>query len=267
MTNTTVGLRAEDVRLAYGERVVIDGVSVAIPQGAFTVIIGPNACGKSTLLRALARLLPPERGRVLLDGRDIHSLSTKAVARRVGFLPQQQTAPGDLRVRDLVMSGRFPHQSFFSRISDDDVACVQRAMELTGVLDLQERKVEELSGGQRQRAWLATAIAQDTEILLLDEPTTYLDLVHQLEVLRLCASIQKEGRTVVAVLHDLNLAARCADHVIVMSAGEVIAQGTPREVYTEQMLGRAFGLDCRIIDDPETGTPLVIPAASTTATS
>lgn len=252
-------LSAEAVRLAYGPREVVHGVDLTIPDGGLTAIVGPNACGKSTLLRALARLLEPAGGAVFLDGADLRSMPTRDVARKLGLLPQAQTMPEGLRVRDLVARGRFPHQSFLRRWSDEDAMAVDRALRMTGIADLGQRPVDELSGGQRQRAWLATVLAQDPGIVLLDEPTTYLDLPHQLDVLDLCAAMQREGRTVVAVLHDLNLAARYATHMVAMADGVIVATGTPAQVMTEDLMARTFGLDCRVIDDPETGTPLLIP--------
>jgi iron complex transport system ATP-binding protein len=253
-------LRATDLRLAYDGDPVVDGLSLEIPDGQVTVICGPNACGKSTLLRALARLLKPQRGAVHLDGQAIAAMSTRQVALRLGLLPQAPSAPEGLTVADLVGRGRFPHQSWFQHWTPDDEAAVERALALTHTDVLRHRPVDELSGGQRQRAWVAMALAQDTPILLLDEPTTFLDLAHQVEVLDLLAKLNEEqGRTVVMVLHDLNEASRYAHHVVAMHAGRIVAQGPPAEVVTVDMVREVFGLDATVIDDPVTGTPLVVP--------
>ncbi|MEU7137937.1 ABC transporter ATP-binding protein [Nocardia sp. NPDC046473] len=261
-----IRLRADRVRLGYRGRTVSDQLSVDIPDEAFTVIIGPNACGKSTLLRALARLLTPEDGAVLLDGKTIPTYPAKEVARRIGLLPQSAIAPDGIRVADLVARGRYPHQTLLRQWSQADEAAVAAAMAATGVTDLSARSVDELSGGQRQRVWIAMVLAQETPIILLDEPTTYLDIAHQIQLLDLCRTLNREsGRTVVAVLHDLNHAFRYADHLIAMRDGRVIAAGAPREIVTAELVREVFALGCRIIDDPETGAPLVIPLAENAA--
>ncbi|MFD6157655.1 ABC transporter ATP-binding protein [Nocardia sp. NPDC060256] len=261
-----IRLRADRVRLGYRGRIVSEQLSVDIPDGACTVIIGPNACGKSTLLRALARLLAPEDGAVLLDGKAITAYPAKEVARRIGLLPQSATAPDGIRVADLVARGRYPHQTLLRQWSQADEAAVAAAMAATGVTDLSARSVDELSGGQRQRVWIAMVLAQETPIVLLDEPTTYLDIAHQIQLLDLCRTLNREsGRTVVAVLHDLNHAFRYADHLIAMRDGQVIAAGAPREIVTAELVREVFALGCRIIDDPETGAPLVIPLAENAA--
>ncbi|MCX4390556.1 ABC transporter ATP-binding protein [Micromonospora peucetia] len=248
--------------LAYERRTVAQDLSVAVPDRSFTVIIGPNACGKSTLLRALSRLLKPAAGAVLLDGEDIHRLPARGVARTLGLLPQSSIAPDGIGVAELVARGRYPHQGLLRQWSREDERVVTESMAATGVADLADRPVDELSGGQRQRVWIAMALAQQTPLLLLDEPTTYLDIAHQIEVLDLCARLHEEqGRTLVAVLHDLNHAARYASHLIAMREGRVVAAGPPREVVTAELVEAVFGLPCRVIDDPETGTPLVVPAA------
>jgi ABC-type cobalamin/Fe3+-siderophores transport system ATPase subunit len=255
-------LRGEGLTLAYDDRTVLDDLDVAIPDGSFTVVVGPNACGKSTMLRALARMLKPKAGRVVLDGEAIGSLPSKEVARRLGLLPQSSIAPDAITVADLVARGRYPHQGLLRQWSRDDEAAVREAMAATRVGDLADRAVDELSGGQRQRVWLAMALAQETPLLLLDEPTTFLDITHQIEVLDLCAELhEQQGRTLVAVLHDLNHACRYATHLIAMSDGAIIAEGHPRDIIDATLVERVFGLRCRIIDDPETGTPLVIPSA------
>lgn len=253
-------LEARDLTLTYGQRCVADGLNVRIPEGRVTMIVGANACGKSTLLRGLSRLLKPAGGTVTLDGRDIHTRPARELARTLGLLPQHPTAPDGITVRDLVGRGRYPHQGFFRSRSAKDDAAVQRALEATGTLDLAGRDVDELSGGQRQRAWIAMALAQETDVLLLDEPTTYLDLAHQVEVLDLVTDLnRRRGITVAIVLHDLNLAARYADHVIAMKDGTVTAVGSPREVVTEGLVRHVFGLESRVIPDPVSATPLIIP--------
>jgi iron complex transport system ATP-binding protein len=253
-------LSAEDLTLAYDDREVSRGLSVAIPPGKVTAVVGANACGKSTLLRAFARLLKPRAGAVLLDGRDIHSLPTREVATRLGILPQAPVAPSGIKVVDIVARGRYPHQRLVRQWTDADETAVAGALEVTGTLDLATRRVDELSGGQRQRVWIAMALAQDTAIMLLDEPTTFLDLAHQIEVLELLAELNRaQGRTIVLVLHDLDHAARYAHHLVAMRDGAVVATGDPSEIVTEALVRDVFGLESRIIPDPVTGTPMVVP--------
>jgi iron complex transport system ATP-binding protein len=255
-------LAAERVTLGYGAGAILHDLSLAIPDGEVTAIIGPNACGKSTLLRALARLRTPDSGTVLLDGKAIGMQPTRDVARRLGLLPQTPVAPEGITVADLVARGRSPHQGAFRQWSREDEAAVDAALEATGMGAQAGRRVEDLSGGQRQRVWIAMALAQETPLLLLDEPTTYLDLRHQIEVLALVRRLNRTlGRTVVMVLHDIGLACRYADRLVLMSGGRILAEGTPAEVVTPKNLRDAYGLDARVIPDPETGTPLVIPRA------
>ena len=250
-------------RLAYDDHVIIDSLSLSIPDGKVTVIVGPNACGKSTLLRALARLLRPSTGHVILDGELIHRLPTKEVARRLGLLPQTPIAPEGILVVDLVARGRTPHQKLFQQWSESDERAVHAALEATSSMDLADRPVDELSGGQRQRVWIAMTLAQETDLLLLDEPTTFLDIAHQIDVLDLCEQLNHEQqRTVVLVLHDLNLACRYADHIVAMRDGVVVAAGPPAEVITAENVRDVFGLDCVVIDDPVSHTPLVVPIGS-----
>ena len=253
-------LHASHLKLGYDNKIIADDLSVAIPDGAFTVIVGPNACGKSTLLRALCRLLKPSAGEVMLDGKNISSFATKALARELGLLPQTSIAPDSITVADLVSRGRYPHQSLLKQWTQADKQAVEAAMAATNVSQLADRSVDELSGGQRQRVWVAMALAQHTPLLLLDEPTTYLDIAHQIELLDLFRQLNRErGQTLIAVLHDLNHACRYADHIIAMRDGKIVAEGKPAEIITAELVERVFGMPCMIIDDPLSHTPLVIP--------
>ncbi|MFC4029929.1 ABC transporter ATP-binding protein [Streptomyces polygonati] len=262
MTPDGPRLTGDGLTLAYGRRTIADELTVAIPDRSFTVIVGPNACGKSTLLRALSRTLKPAAGTVLLDGQDIARLPAKRVARTLGLLPQSAIAPDGITVGELVGRGRYPHQGLLRQWSPNDERVVRDSMAATGVAELADRMVDELSGGQRQRVWIAMALAQETPLLLLDEPTTFLDIAHQIEILDLCARLhEEEGRTLVAVLHDLNQAARYATHLIAMRGGRVLAAGAPGEIVTAELVREVFQLPCRVIEDPESGTPLVVPAA------
>ena len=255
-------LSAADLTLAYGDARVVHNVSLEIPPSAITAIVGPNGCGKSTLLRGLARLHAPASGLVLLDGHDIHERSTRDVARELGILPQSPVAPGGITVRDLVGRGRTPHLKALRPWSDKDAAAVNGALRATGLIGLAERPVDSLSGGQRQRAWIALALAQETELLLLDEPTTFLDIAHQYEVLDLLHGLAANGRTVVVVLHDLAQAARYADHLVLMSAGLILARGEPTDVLTAERVTAAFGLPVTVVPDPVTGTALIVPTGA-----
>jgi iron complex transport system ATP-binding protein len=253
-------ISTDAVSLGYGHTTVVDQVSLAVPEGATTVIVGGNGCGKSTLLRGLARLLKPAAGACLLDGHAVHRLPTREVARVLGLLPQQPHCPEGITVVDLVARGRQPHRAALARWSSTDDAAVTAALEMTGTLALADRPVDELSGGQRQRVWVALALAQQPEVLLLDEPTTFLDVAHQIELLDLLYELRLErGTTVVMVLHDLNLAARYADHLVAMRDGRVVASGTPADVVTPELVREVFGLDAQVVVDPVAATPMVVP--------
>lgn len=264
---TTTGTPTESVRLhaaglslGYSDRPVVHDLDLGVPDGKVTVIVGANACGKSTLLRGLARLLRPVSGAVVLDGRSIHQRPSREVAKTLGLLPQNPVAPEGLTVVDLVGRGRHPHHGPLRRWSTADDAAVARALALTDTIDLAHRAVDELSGGQRQRVWIAMALAQETDLLLLDEPTTYLDVAHQVEVLDLLADLNAaRGATVVMVLHDLNLAGRYADHLVALRDGQVVAAGSPSEIVTPALMREVFGLEAHVIDDPVSHSPLVVP--------
>jgi iron complex transport system ATP-binding protein len=253
-------LRADGLSLGYDGRRVVEGLDVALPDGRVTVIVGPNACGKSTLLRAFARLLKPEQGVATLDGTDVHRYPSRQLARLLGLLPQQPVAPEGITVADLVGRGRFPRQGLFRQWTADDDRAVSEALAATDTAGIAARRVEELSGGQRQRVWIAMALAQQTDVLLLDEPTTFLDVTHQIEVLDLLHELnRRQGTTVVMVLHDLNLAARYADHLVVMSEGRIVAEGAPAEVITPSIVREAFGLEALVVPDPVSASPMVVP--------
>ncbi len=252
-------LHADGIRIGYDKRVISNDLSVAVPDGSFTVIVGPNACGKSTLLRALSRLIAPAAGQVVLDGRSIAEYKAKEVARVLGLLPQTSLAPDGITVADLVARGRHPHQGFLRQWSPADEDAVTAAMAATGVTALSGRLVDELSGGQRQRVWVAMVLAQQTPLMLLDEPTTFLDIAHQIELMELFTDLHEQGTTVVAVLHDLNQAARYGTHLIAMKDGAVVAEGAPASIVTAELVEEVFGLRCVVMPDPVTGTPSVTP--------
>lgn len=260
-TGSTTALSARGLRVGYDSRVVLDGLDVDVPAGSFTAVVGPNACGKSTLLKALAGVLPRQAGDVHVGDRPLAAHRRRELARALAFLPQTPLAPAGITVGDLVARGRYPHQRAWRRWSRADSDAVDDALARTGTADLADRDVAQLSGGQRQRVWLALVLAQQAPVLLLDEPTTFLDLPHQLDVLDLCAHLRETGHTVVAVLHDLNLAARYATHLIAMRDGAVLATGVPADVVTEDVVRAVFALECRVMPDPETGTPMVVPLA------
>ena len=252
-------LSAETISLGYDGAPILSALTTRIPDGSFTVIIGPNACGKSTLLRGLSRLLRPSAGAVVLDGTDISRLPVKEVARRLGRLPQTASAPEGITVADLVGRGRYPHLGLWRQWTEADEDAIREAMTETGVDALSGRRVEELSGGQRQRVWVAMVLAQQTDLLVLDEPTTFLDIAHQIELMELFSALNRAGRTIVAVLHDLNHAARYADHVIAMKQGRIVAEGAPADVITTERVEEIFDLPNVVIPDPVTGGPLVVP--------
>ncbi|MDI3361291.1 iron-enterobactin ABC transporter ATP-binding protein [Lelliottia sp. V89_10] len=260
MNTMTSRLRGEKLTLGYGKKIVVDELTVSIPDGHFTAIIGPNGCGKSTLLRTLSRLMTPQHGSVFLDGEQIQSYASKEVARRIGLLAQNATTPGDITVQELVARGRYPHQPLFTRWRKEDEEAVARAMQATGITDLARQSVDTLSGGQRQRAWIAMVLAQETAIMLLDEPTTWLDISHQIDLLELLSDLNRtQGYTLAAVLHDLNQACRYATHLIALRDGKIVAEGAPKEIVTPELIERIYGMRCMIIDDPVAGTPLVVP--------
>ncbi|MEL4072622.1 ABC transporter ATP-binding protein [Ochrobactrum sp. GPK 3] len=253
-------LEALNIDVSYGDRQIIEDLSLRVPDGKFTVIVGPNACGKSTLLRTLARIIRPDKGSVILDGKQIERVPAREVARILGLLPQSSIAPNGIAVADLVARGRYPHQTFLQRWTEADDKAVNWAMQTARVDDLAARAVDELSGGQRQRVWIAMVLAQETPLLLLDEPTTFLDISHQIELLNLLRNLnRKQGNTIVAVLHDLNQACRYADHIVAMRQGHIVAEGNPRDIMTAELVETVFGLPCVVIDDPITGDPMVVP--------
>lgn len=253
-------LTANDLTLGYGEEIIIDDLNITIPKGEITVFIGGNGCGKSTLLRSLARLLKPKNGEVMLDGEAIAKMGTKEVAKKLSILPQSPVTPEGLTVHELVKQGRHPYRGFLKQWSKADENAVNKALESTNMTHLKEREVDSLSGGQRQRAWIAMTLAQETDTILLDEPTTYLDMTHQIEVLDLLFDLnEKEERTIVMVLHDLNLACRYAHHIVAIKDKQVFAQGKPEEIITCKLVHDVFQMKCDVTFDPRFGTPMCIP--------
>ena len=261
MSTPTPGhrLAAQQLTLGYTGDPIVADLDLQVPEGGFTVIIGPNGCGKSTLLRGLGRMLSPRSGQVLLDDQPLHRLPAKAAARQIAVLPQAPITPQALTTADLVARGRFPHQTLLRQWSADDDQAVTEALAEVGMTDHADAFVDELSGGQRQRVWIALTLAQATPIVLLDEPTTYLDIAHQLDVLNLCSGLHQRGYTLVAVLHDLNLAARYATHVVAMREGRIVSHGHPADVLTAELIREVYDIEALVIEDPETGRPLVIP--------
>ncbi|RDY67660.1 ABC transporter ATP-binding protein [Halobacillus trueperi] len=252
-------LSTEELKIGYGEVTVVNDLNLHLPEGKITTIIGPNGCGKSTILQTMSRLIHPQTGFVYLDGKEIHKSSTKEIATKMAVLPQTPEAPTGLTVYELVTYGRFPHQRGFGRLTDEDRDIIEWALEVTGISDFAERAIDSLSGGQRQKVWIAMALAQETELLLLDEPTTYLDLTHQLEVLQLLERLNREeNRTIAMVLHDLNHAARFADHMVAIKNGQIVQEGVPNEVMTEDVLGEVFNIDAHMAMDLQTGRPALL---------
>lgn len=257
-------LAASGVTLGYDHEIIAEDLNVTIPPDSFTVIVGPNGCGKSTLLRALARLLKPAAGSVLLQGRDIRDYGAKEVSRHIGLLPQSSLAPDGMTVADLVARGRYPHQGLLRQWTREDAGAVSEALTATGLTELSGKRVAELSGGQRQRAWIAVVLAQQTSLLLLDEPTTFLDIAHQIDLMELFTDLHREGKTLVAVLHDINQAARYATHMIAMRDGKIVAVGPPEDIVTREMVREVFGVECVVIEDPVAGTPAIMPKGRNT---
>lgn len=253
-------LEANSLVTGYDKKIIIDGIDIKIPSNKISVIIGANACGKSTLLKTLVRLIKPKSGNVLIDGKKITEIPTKKLAQTIGLLPQSPIVPEGITVVDLVTRGRFPYQSFGKSMTSEDFKAVQNAIEMMGITELADRCVDELSGGQRQRVWIAMALAQDTDILFLDEPTTYLDLQYQVEILDLLTDLNKKfGTTIVMVLHELNLTARYADYLFALKKGTIVAEGTPNDIVTSDLIKEVFNLDCSVINDPVSNSPLIIP--------
>ncbi|MEY8355444.1 ABC transporter ATP-binding protein [Lachnospiraceae bacterium 54-53] len=253
-------LSAGSLIAGYDKKIIINNIDVVIPNHKISVIIGANACGKSTLLKTLARLIKPSSGQICLDGKQIGSIPSGQLARTLGLLPQSPIVPEGIAVSDLVSRGRYPHQNFLKGMGKKDYEAVEEALEIMGITELADRSVDELSGGQRQRVWIAMALAQQTDILLLDEPTTFLDITYQIEILDLLTDLnRKKGTTIVMVLHDINLSARYADHIFAVQKGNLIAQGEPSEVISEKLIKQVFGLDCMVIEDPVSGTPFIVP--------
>jgi iron complex transport system ATP-binding protein len=251
---------ASSLVAGYDKKIIVNNIDIIIPKNKISVIIGANACGKSTLLKTMARLIKPVSGEVILDGKQISEIAPKQLARKLGLLPQSPVVPEGITVSDLVSRGRFPYQSFLKGMGKKDYEAVKEALDIMGITELANRSVDELSGGQRQRVWIAMALAQQTDILLLDEPTTYLDITYQVEILDLLTDLnQKRGTTIVMVLHDINLSARYADYIFAVKKGELISQGTPFEVITEEQMNQVFELDCAVIKDPVSGSPFIVP--------
>lgn len=260
MMKSTHKLQTEQIAAGYESKKILHGIDVVIPNNQINVIIGPNACGKSTLLKTMARLIKPIAGDDILDGKSIHKIPPKKLARVLGVLPQSPIAPEGISVADLVGRGRFPHQSLLSGWSEKDYQAVEEAMDMMGITELANRHLDELSGGQRQRVWIAMALAQQTDILFLDEPTTFLDITYQVEILDLLTDLnRKYGTTIVMVLHDINLAARYADYIFALRKGELIAEGRPSEIITDELIKDIFELDCTVIEDPVSKSPMIVP--------
>jgi iron complex transport system ATP-binding protein len=256
----TVAVKTNDLSIGYTDNLLFKNLNLSIPRGEISVFVGSNGCGKSTLLRSIARLLKPQEGSILLEGKEVHNMSSREVAKKMGILPQSPVSPEGLTVHDLVKQGRYPHQSWLKRWTEEDTEKVEAAMKATRVDQFRDKPVDELSGGQRQRAWIAMTLAQDTEIILLDEPTTYLDMTHQIEILDLLFELNEtQGRTIIMVLHDLNLASRYAHNIIAIKDGAVFGQGTPENVINCDLVRSVFGMECQVSKDPLFGTPHCVP--------
>ncbi len=253
-------LEAKNLVSGYEKKIIVDGVDLTIPKNKVSVIIGANACGKSTLLKTLVRLIKPQGGEVLIDGKKVSSIPSKELAKTLGLLPQSPVVPEGITVLDLVTRGRFPYQSFMKGLTSEDTEIVENALEMMKITELRDRCVDELSGGQRQRVWIAMVLAQDTDILFLDEPTTFLDLQYQVEILDLLTDLnKKKGTTIVMVLHELNLTARYADYLFAIKSGKLVAEGTPNEIVTPELIKNVFNLNCTVIEDPVSKSPLIVP--------
>lgn len=253
-------LQTNNLHAGYEQKLILNDVNISIPQNKMSIIIGANGCGKSTLLKTMARLIKPASGEVVLDGKSIHQMPPKQLAKTLGLLPQSPVVPEGITVADLVGRGRFPHQTLFGSWSKKDYEAVAEALEMMNITEFADRNIDELSGGQRQRVWIAMALAQQTDILFLDEPTTYLDITYQVEILDLLTDLNKKyGTTIVMVLHDINLSARYADYLFTMKEGQLIAEGTPQDIVTSELIKETFQLECAVITDPVSHTPLILP--------
>ena len=253
-------LQTKNLHAGYEQKLILNDVNISIPQNKISIIIGANGCGKSTLLKTMARLIKPARGEVVLDGKSIHQMPPKQLAKTLGLLPQSPVVPEGISVADLVGRGRFPHQTLFGSWSKKDYEAVAEALEMMNITEFADRNIDELSGGQRQRVWIAMALAQQTDILFLDEPTTYLDITYQVEILDLLTDLNKKyGTTIVMVLHDINLSARYADYLFTMKEGQLIAEGAPEDIVTSELIKETFNLECAVITDPVSHTPLILP--------
>lgn len=252
--------QTNNIQAGYDQKTILENINLSIPSNKISIIIGANGSGKSTLLKTMARLIKPTAGQVVLDGKSIYKMPSKELARTLGLLPQSPIVPEGITVADLVGRGRFPHQTFLKGWSKKDYEAVAEALEMMNIAEFADRSIDELSGGQRQRVWIAMALAQQTDILLLDEPTTYLDITYQVEILDLLMDLNKKfGTTIVMVLHDINLSARYADYLFAMKDGSLIAEGAPNDIISSELIKDTFNLDCQVMNDPVSNTPLIVP--------